>query len=107
MTYGMPYKGSKNKIAKWIIDSLPPAENFYDLFCGGCAVTHAAMLSGKYHNFYINDINESLLLFLKAVSGQLRNEKRWISRDDFYRLKDKDIYVAVAWSFGNNLKNYM
>ena len=48
MNYGLPYQGSKNAIAEWVIGQLPEAETFVDLFCGGCAITHAAMLSGKY-----------------------------------------------------------
>lgn len=35
MRYGLPYKGSKNKIAKWIVDQLPEGEVFADLFFGG------------------------------------------------------------------------
>lgn len=45
MRYGLPYKGSKNKIAERIVDFLPKAKNFYDLFAGGCAITHCAELS--------------------------------------------------------------
>ena len=37
--YGVPYKGSKNKIAKQIIDFLPSGGTLYDLFAGGCAIT--------------------------------------------------------------------
>ena len=48
MRYGMPYKGSKNAIAEKIINALPEAENFYDLFGGGGAIAHCAALSGKY-----------------------------------------------------------
>lgn len=33
--YGMPYMGSKNKIAMDILEHLPPADNLYDLFMGG------------------------------------------------------------------------
>ena len=33
--YGLPYMGSKNQIAEWVVAQLPSAENFYDLFCGG------------------------------------------------------------------------
>ena len=40
MRYGLPYKGSKNAIAEWIVNALPDAECFVDLFCGGGAVTH-------------------------------------------------------------------
>lgn len=35
MRYGLPYKGSKNSIAKWIVDSLPKNNTFCDLFFGG------------------------------------------------------------------------
>lgn len=37
--------GSKNKIAEWIVEHLPEGGTLYDLFCGGCAVTHCALLS--------------------------------------------------------------
>ena len=47
MRYGVPYQGSKNQIARWVIDNLPEDKILVDLFAGGCAVTHAAMLSGK------------------------------------------------------------
>ena len=30
--FGLPYLGSKNKIAREIVAQLPPAEHFYDLF---------------------------------------------------------------------------
>ena len=45
MTYGVPYQGSKSRIAKDIIDQLPTGNRFVDLFAGGCAITHAAILS--------------------------------------------------------------
>ena len=107
MIYGVSYKGSKNKIAQWVLDNLPPAENFYDLFAGGCAVTHAALLSGKYEHFHANDIDIAPQLFYDAIHGKYKNETRWISREDFDRLKDKDAYVRYCWSFGNNGKDYL
>lgn len=108
MNYGLPYKGSKNTIAKQIIDFLPPAENFYDLFAGGCAVTHAALLSGKFGHIYFNDINGDVTqLFLDAIHGKFKNETRWISSDDYYRLKDSDPYIRYCWSFGNNGQDYL
>ena len=100
--------GSKNRIARDIVEQLPSAEYFVDLFCGGCAVTHAAMLSGKYKKFIINDIAPDMpRLFADAINGKYRNEKRWISREDFERLKDTDAYVRTCWSFGNNGKGYL
>ena len=107
MNYGLPYKGSKNRIAKKILDVLPAAPVLYDVFCGGCAVTHAALLSGKYKSVVANDINGMIPhAFETAITGGFRNEDRWISRDDFQRLYKTDPYVAICFSFGNNLHEY-
>ena len=110
MRYGLPYKGSKNQIAKWLIDQLPPAETFVDLFFGGGAVTHAALLSGKYKRFIINDIDERLpKLFLECIRGEhtVENHTEFVSREEFERKKDADIYTALVWSFGNNKTGYI
>lgn len=107
MNYGMPYKGSKNKIAKWVLDRLPDGDVFVDLFGGGGAITHAAALSGKYNRIIYNDIDPLVSkAFKTAVNGGFRNERRWISREDFFRLKDTDFYVVMCFSFGNGLKDY-
>lgn len=45
--------------------------------------------------------------FRKAISGEYKDETRWISRDDFYRLKDTDGFVKIVWSFGNNGQTYL
>ena len=104
----MPYKGSKNKLAGKIFELFPRKKNFYDLFCGGCAMTHYGLLHGGFENYYMNDINPACPeLFMDAVHGKFKDEKRWISREDFERLKDVEPYVAFCWSFGNNLRNYL
>ena len=106
--YGVPYMGSKNDIAEQIIQIVPQARNFYDLFAGGCAVTHAAMLSGKFRNFIANDLQGmGVQLFIDSISGKYANETRWISREDFVSKKDTDPYIALCWSFGNNMQSYM
>lgn len=105
--YGLPYMGSKAKIAEQIISKLPPAEHFYDLFAGGCAISHAALLSGKYKYIHANDITDAPKLFADAISGKYRDETRWISRDDFFKLKDTDPYVRLCWSFGNCGMQYL
>ena len=108
ISYGLPYKGSKNKLASRIFKLFPRKKNFYDLFCGGCAMTHYGMLHNKFKNFFINDLNPMCPnLFTEAINGKYRDEKRWISREDFFKLKDTDAYVAICWSFGNNLVNYL
>ena len=106
----MPYKGSKNAIAEWVVDNLPKADYFVDLFCGGCAVTHRALLSGKYKRFIINDIDGRLpKLFLEAAHGKHRitDHPEWVSREEFHRRKDEDAYIALIWSFGNDGKGYI
>lgn len=101
MAYGLPYMGSKNSIAPKIISVLPKAENFYDLFCGGCAITECAMLSKKWNKIYFNDLDGDVpQLFLDAIDGKYKDRKEWVSREDFARLKDKDAYIRLVWSFG-------
>ena len=108
MNYGIPYMGSKNKIAEWIIRKLPSAEHFYDCFGGGGAISHCALLSGKYKHIHYNELNPlAFKAFKMAVNGEFKDEKRWISKEDFNKLKNVDPYVAYCFSFGNNpLKNY-
>lgn len=107
MRYGLPYQGSKNKIAPWVLEHLPQADTLVDLFAGGCAVTHCAMLSGMFERIIANDITDSVTLFQDALDGKYENESRWISREDFMRLKDTDPYVRIVWSFGNNQESYL
>lgn len=107
MKFGMPYKGSKNSIVQHIIDVMPPAEHFYDLFGGGGAISYCALLSGKYKYVHYNELDPLVFKgFKMAVNGEFENENRWISREDFFKLKDTDPYVAICFSFGNNLKTY-
>lgn len=107
MRYGIPYMGSKNKLAERIVALLPKATHLYDVFCGGCAIAHCAALSGKYEHIHINDISDMPQLFVDAVAGKYRDERRWISHEDFFALKDSDPYVRACWSFGNNGRNYL
>lgn len=105
--YGIPYQGSKNAIAAHIVgEFLPPSECLVDIFAGGCAITHAALEAG-WHKVIANDIRDAPELFAAAARGEYKNEKRWISREDFARLKDNDAYVRYCWSFGNNGGGYM
>ena len=106
--YGLPYKGSKSKIVDKLLTAVPDAVNFYDLFAGGCAVTHAVLLSGRFANVYANDIDpRGVTLFRDAVNGKYRDERRWISREDFFANKDTDGYIGLCWSFGNNGRDYL
>lgn len=106
-TYGLSMKGSKSKLADRIVSLFPRATHLYDLFCGGSAISHCALLKNKYQHIHINDINPMMPgAFIKALQGGFDDEDRWISREDFFRLKDTDPYVAICFSFGNDLKTY-
>ncbi len=106
--YGFPYKGSKNMLAERIVAGLPKAPILVDLFCGGCAVAHAALLTQKFGRVHVNDINPLCPeLFYGAATGKYRDEKRWISRGEFFRLRGVDPYVTFCWSFGNNGRSYL
>lgn len=108
MNYGLPYKGSKSKIADQIVALFPKRKNLYDLFCGGGAISHYALMTHKFDNVYMNDVNWMCpTLFKNCLEGKYKEESRWVSRDDFERLKTTDPYVAFVWSFGNNLRDYI
>lgn len=106
--YGIPYMGSKNRIAEDIIEFLPKKKILVDLFGGGGAISDCAIKSGKYEKVIYNELDKlPYTCFLKALKGEYENETRWISREDFFKLKDTDEYVACCFSFGNNFRDYM
>ena len=108
MRYGIPYKGSKNKIAEKVVAFLPSGERLVDICAGGCAITHAALLSGKWGSVLANDIDPMpLRLFDDAVHGRLKDRTEWVSREMFFAMKDTDPYIRYAWSFGNNGREYL
>lgn len=103
--------GSKSKIAEKllneIINAKPEAEIFIDLFAGGCSMSHAALISGTFKKVYANDINKAPQLFKDVIDGKFRDNKQWISRDEFFKLRDTDEFVKSVWTFGNNGKCYL
>ena len=109
MSFGLPYQGSKSSIAKDIVTVLPGGKRLVDLFCGGCSVTDYAMKkTDKFNRFLINDIDgRNPKTYMKALNGGFRNEDRWISRQDFFKLKETDDYVRLCFSFGNDCRTYM
>ena len=108
MKYGITYQGSKNAIAEKIIEFLPSGRRFVDLFGGGAAISHCAVLSGKWQKVLYNEYNPLLVdLIKRAINGDFKNEKRWISREDFFRLKEKEGYIKYCWSFSCAGNNYL
>ena len=110
-SYGVSYTGSKNKIAAEVVYNLPSAPLLIDVFAGGGAITHAALLSHRFSSILANDYDcGALQLFYRASHGLIDFEeerKRWVSREDFKRLKDTDPIVRYNWSFSNGGRNYL
>ena len=111
MRYGIGYKGSKSRIANDILSVLPSGERFVDLFGGGFAMSHAALLSGKYKQVLYNDVNPLVVeLVMDAIRGKYNQSHfvpTWISREEFNEKRDTDGYIKYCWSYGNNGKEYM
>lgn len=105
--YGLPYQGSKNSIAEWVLDHLPAADTLVDLMAGGCAVSHAALMSGKYKHVIANDITDTALIFDAAMRGEMDGYATVLTRDEFNQVKDTDTLAAMIYSFGNNRTDYL
>lgn len=105
ISFGTPYIGSKNRIAARIVSSMPEAARFVDLFAGGCAVSHAAMLSGKFQAVHMNDLDcGGVSLFVRCLREPVTVS--WVSRAEFFARKDTDALVRWVWSFGMDGRTY-
>ena len=109
--YGIPYMGSKSKIADFVLSHIPAAENFYDLFGGGFSITHAAMLKNKWNSFHFNEIKGDVVDLIKdSIAGKYNYEvfkPEFITREMFESRKNNCAYTRLIWSFANNQRNYL
>ena len=106
--YGLPYKGSKNKIAKRLIEFIPRTENFVDMMCGGASVSQYIKEHRPETNVHLNDVDEQLIEFLRLIDGNgWHGIEHFIPREEFARLKDSRFDVSVCFSFGNDRKTYL
>ena len=99
MNYGFTYQGSKNRLAEHIIAELPPAKYFVDLFTGGGAVTHCAMLSNKFDKFIMNDYLGTTKMFENAMHGVYRYSYDLVKREEFFDNYKTNLFIRYCWSF--------
>ena len=115
---GLPYMGSKRKLAKPIIDYIlannPNTKYFFDLFGGGGAISFEALKRKKFKGVHYNELNAGVVnLLLKIKKDGVTDEfYQWIDRDTFHKHKyDEDWFgglISTCWSFGNNVdKGYL
>ena len=112
MNLGIPYMGSKRKLAKPILDHIlrehPNTTHFFDLFGGGGAMSFEALQRGL--SVVYNEKNPAIVALLRDIreNGVRPEYYEWISREHFHELKNGDDWKAgitqTCWSFGNNVK---
>lgn len=117
MKYGIPYMGSKRKLAPKILDYIceqhPNAKYFYDLFGGGGAISFEALQRPQFERVIYNELNTGVVELLKKIKsdGVTDDFFNWVSREQFEAHKnDNDWFgglVKTCWSFGNNQKDYL
>lgn len=114
---GLPYKGSKKKISKKIVESIK--QNFgtnkpvYDIFGGGGAITAECMLNGL--EVHYNDLDHTITDMFQRVLATDREFLKTliVSRDEFFKIREKenktvdDNLKLLVNSFGNNKRSYM
>ena len=103
----MPYQGSKSRIAEWVVDVLPKSHTLVDLFAGGGAVTHCALVKGKYERIIANDMTDSMMVFCAAINGEFDGYAACPSREEWLAYRDTDTALALLHSFGNDKTTYL
>lgn len=105
MSYGLPYCGSKSRLADKILEVLPAGNRLVDRFGGGFAMSHAALK--RFPRVWYNDGDPVCVEYVRgALSGAYRGTPRWVSREKFAELKDRDPIVRYCWSFGSRGGEY-
>lgn len=107
MAYGLPYMGSKNLIARELLQQMQRRDYFVDLFAGGGAMWQAAAESGKYSRYLVNEYNGQQCDFLRDCANGIYNEcNGWVTRDEFMKHCKDSAFLRCVWSFGNTADCY-
>lgn len=114
MSLGIPYMGSKRKLAvdivKFITRRHPELTDFYDLFGGGGSISFTAIKNYRFTTHY-NELNSHIYHLVEYLKNNRELEPKfyeWVTREEFFRQcarTDADWYsgfVMSCWSFGNN-----
>ena len=114
---GLPYKGSKKRISKKIVEIIK--QNFgtekpiYDIFGGGGAITAECLINGL--EVHYNDLDRTITdMFQRVLTTDREFLKTLIiSRDEFFKIRDKenktidDELKLLVNSFRNDRNTYL
>ena len=121
MKLGIPYMGSKRKLASEILKVITQRHegisDFYDLFGGGGSVSFTAVKNYNFKTHY-NELNRHIFSLVEYLKNNKILEPKfyeWIDRETFFEQINKSNedadwfsgYVMSCWSFGNNQKSYL
>ena len=112
MSLGIPYMGSKRKIAKplmdYMLNSNPNAKYFYDLFGGGGAMSFEALKKKRFKTVHYNELNTGVVELLRKIKtdGITPEFYKWVDKKTYVKHFNDDTwygaYLKTCWSFGNN-----
>lgn len=119
MSLGIPYMGSKRKLAGDILHFITQRHtdltDFYDLFGGGGSVSFTAVEKYRF-NVHYNELNKHIYSLVKYLKENKILEPKfyeWVTREEFFKQlnrTDADWYsgfVMSCWSFGNKQSSYL
>jgi len=115
--YGLPYMGSKRKIADKLVSFMlkenPNAKYFYDLFGGGGAISFEVLQRQQIDQVFYNELNTGITELLKDVlkNGVTEKYYQWISREKYFENYNGNDFIAglcqCIWSFGGIQRSYI
>lgn len=121
MSLGIPYMGSKRKLAPEILKLITSRHSyisdFYDLFGGGGSISFNAIKDYRFKTHY-NELNSHIFSLVKYLQENKTLEPKfyeWVTREMFFEQinksnDDADWYsgfVMSCWSFGNSQNSYL
>jgi len=118
---GIPYMGSKRKLASEILQKITARHqnitDFYDLFGGGGSISFTAIRDYRF-NVHYNELNKHIYSLVEYLKNHKELEPKfyeWVTREEFFNQinksnEDADWYsgfVMSCWSFGNSQNSYL
>lgn len=119
MSLGIPYMGSKRKLAPDILNTITSRHknitDFYDLFGGGGAVSFNAIKNYNF-NVHYNELNSHIYHLVEYLKNNKTLDPKfyeWVTREEFFKQCNREGadwysgFVMSCWSFGNKQSSYI